>query len=314
MGELERSLAPCGRPRQTTLQQPCGCEADPSQDSPLASASAGSHEVDGERAIQRGHPSYCWRAGQERRLELVRQHVLLDDRCILDVGCGLGMYTEAFRRYSAQVYGVEVELERAIQAFPRAAGIAQAVGEALPFASDTFDLVFGHEVLEHVADDRQVVREMVRVARPGAHVVTFAPNRLWPWETHGVYWRGRYHFGNIPLVNYLPNVLRNRLAWHVRTYTRRRLLSLFGGLPVRIVHLSTVYPGFDNVVHRSARLGRWVRVVSYRCEHMPILDRCGLSHFLVVQKQSEPMGRDRWQANGTPVPAQAKPEAVSTLR
>jgi len=242
-------------------------------------------ELDPDRAIQRGHPSYVWRAGQERRLNLVRQYVPLDGRCILDVGCGLGMYTEALSQYSGQVYGVEVELERAMQARGRAAGIAQAVGEVLPFASDTFDLVFSHEVLEHVTDDRQVVSEMVRVARPGGYIVTFAPNRLWPWETHGIYWRGRYRFGNIPLVNYLPTALRNRLAWHVRTYTRRGLLGLFAGLPVRIVHLSTAYPGFDNMTHRSARLGHWVRAISYRCEQMPVLCRCGLSHLLVAQRR-----------------------------
>ena len=153
------------------------------------------------RAIQRGHPSYVWRAGQERRLDIVRQHFSLDDRTILDVGCGLGMYTQAFCRYSPHVYGVEIERDRAVQALDRAAGVAQAVGEWLPFPDDTFDVVFNHEVLEHVADDRQVVREMVRVTRLGRYIFTFAPNRLWPWETHGIHWRGRYHFGNVPLVN-----------------------------------------------------------------------------------------------------------------
>jgi len=280
-----------------------GGQTDPLACLSSASAAAGPGELNPDRAIHLGHPSYLWRAGQERRLNLVRQYVPLDGRRILDVGCGLGMYTEALRRCSAQVYGVEVELERAVQALDRATGIAQAVGEALPFASDTFDLVFSNEVLEHVTDDRQVVREMVRVARPGAYIVTFAPNRLWPWETHGVYWRGRYRFGNIPLINYLPTALRNRLAWHVRAYTRRGLLSLFAGLPVCILHLSTVYPGFDNVAHRSARLGHWVRAVSYRCEHVSLLDRCGLSHFVVVQKESEPIERDQQRANDLSVPA-----------
>jgi SAM-dependent methyltransferase len=259
--------------------------ADPLACRPSTTAAAEPGELDPDRAIQRGHPSYLWRAGQERRLNLVRRYVPLDGRRILDVGCGLGRYTEALSQRSGQVYGVEVELERAVQAHCRSAGVVQAVGEDLPFASDTFDLVFSNEVLEHVTDDRQVVREMVRVARPGAYVVAFAPNRLWPWETHGIYWRGRYRFGNIPLINYLPTPLRNRLAWHVRAYTRRGLMGLFAGLPVEIVHLSTVYPGFDNVTQRSARLGYWARAVSYRCEQLPLLNRCGLSHLLAAQKR-----------------------------
>jgi SAM-dependent methyltransferase len=240
--------------------------------------------VDQERAIQLGHPSYVWRAGQERRLALVRQHVPLDDRCILDIGCGLGMYTEAFSRYSSHVYGIEVEHERAVKALDRATGVAQGVGEWLPFPNDSFDVVYSHEVLEHVDDDRAVVREMVRVTRPGQTIVAFVPNRLWPFETHGVYWRGQYHFGNIPLINYLPNTLRNQFAWHVRVYTRRALLDLFAGLPVRVVSHQTVYPGFDNVVHRLPHLGPAIRSLSYKLETLPLSNQFGLSHLLIAQK------------------------------
>lgn len=245
---------------------------------------ANHNTVDVERAIQLGHPSYVWRAGQERRLRMVRQHVDLGDQRILDIGCGLGMYTEAFRRYSPHVYGIEAELERARQAIARAAGVAQAVGEVLPFPRDTFDVVYNHEVLEHVVDDRQVVQEAVRVTRPGGHIVTFAPNRLWPFETHGVYWRGEYHFGNYPLVNYMPDALRDRLAWHVRTFTRRRLLALFDGLPVQLCVHRTVYPGFDNLVQRYPSVGTVARAVSYRLETVPVADQFGLSHLLIVQK------------------------------
>jgi SAM-dependent methyltransferase len=254
--------------------------ASPSSPSPVAERP----QVDAERAIQLGHPSYVWRAGQERRLEIVRAHVALEGRRILDIGCGLGMYTEAFRRYSPHVYGVEVELDRARYAVSHAAGVAQAVGEVLPFPSNTFDVVYNHEVLEHVADDRQVVREAVRVARPGGYVVTYAPNRLWPFETHGIYWGGTYHFGNVPLISYLPDVLRDRLAPHVRTYTRRDLLRLFRGLPVRICLHRTVYPGFDNVARRFGRAGALVRAVSHALETWPLADRFGLSHFVVAEK------------------------------
>lgn len=241
-------------------------------------------QIDAERAIQLGHPSYVWRAGQERRLAIVREHVALEGRRILDIGCGLGMYTEAFRRYSPDVFGVEVELARACQATARAAGVAQAVGEALPFPSETFDVVYNHEVLEHVVDDRQVVREAVRITRPGGCIVTFAPNRLWPFETHGVYWRGSYHFGNVPLVNYLPHLLRDRLAPHVRTYARRDLLCLFRDLPVRIRVHRTVYPGFDNIVHRFGRAGALIRAISYALETWPLANQFGLSHLVVAER------------------------------
>ena len=194
------------------------------------------------------------------------------------------MYTEAFSRYSQHVYGTEVELERAREALQRATGVVQSIGEALPFRSDTFDVVFSHEVIEHVTDDRQVVREAVRVTRPGGKVVLFCPNRLWPFETHGVYLGNTYHFGNIPLVNYLPDVLRNRLAWHVRIYTRRSLLALFDGLPVQVCSHSTVYPGFDNVIARAPAAGRLIYGMRALLERWPIARQFGLSHLLVVKK------------------------------
>jgi len=58
-------------------------------------------------------------------------------------------------------------------------------------------------------------------------------------ETHGISWRGKYRFGNIPLVNYLPDFLRQRLCPHARTYTRGDIRRLFEGLEVEIVVLDS---------------------------------------------------------------------------
>jgi len=240
-----------------------------------------------EEAALRGNPSFIWRAGQERRLQWVRRYVPLEGKRILDVGCGVGMYMQAFGRYAAEVYGIEIEFPRALEARARATGVVQAVGEALPFASSSFDVAFSHEVLEHVQDDRQSAREMVRVVRPGGHIVIFVPNRLYPFETHGCYWRGTYHFGNIPLINWLPDPLRNRLAPHVRAYTVPGLRALFRGLPVRVLVHRQIYAGYDNIVARHPALGRWIRRVTYALEGTP-LRFFGLSHFLVLQVTEKP--------------------------
>jgi SAM-dependent methyltransferase len=227
---------------------------------------------------------------------MVRRWVTLPGQRVLDVGCGVGVYTVAFLRETPHVFGVEVERERALEAWERAAGVVQAPGERLPFPDATFDVVFSHEVLEHVADDRACVAEMVRVTRrpeagvpphaegrPGGRILVFVPNRLYPFETHGVFWRGRYRFGNVPLVNWLPTPLRNRLAPHVRAYTAGDLRRLFDGLPVRVVHHTVVFPGYDNILARAPSLGRALRAVTYALERTP-LRAFGLSHLLVVER------------------------------
>jgi SAM-dependent methyltransferase len=237
-----------------------------------------------DEAARRGHPSYVWRAGQERRLALVRQWAKLDAAAILDNGCGVGMYTARFCQFSSRVAGVEIDPAAAAEARVRTgAEITVAAGEALPFDDGMFDVVFSHEVIEHVTDDRLAAAEMVRVLAPRGRIVMFCPNRLYPFETHGHYWRGKYHFGNTPLINYLPDPLRNRLAPHVRAYTGPGLRGLFLGQPVRVVHHRVIYPGFDNIVARRPGLGRWLRRALYTAEHTP-LQVFGLSHFMVLEK------------------------------
>jgi SAM-dependent methyltransferase len=237
-----------------------------------------------DKAIELGHPSYVWGFGQERRLTLMRRYVPLEGRAILDVGCGLGTYVQTFRRFSHDVHGVDIDAEKVVEGSRQLPNLCVAPAEALPYASGTFDVVLSHEVIEHVKDDRQAVAEAVRVLRPaGGRLVIWAPNRLYPFETHGAYWRGRYHFGNIPLVNYLPDRWRARLCPHVRAYTRRSLRDLLAELPVEIVVHTQIYPGYDKVVRRRPALGRLLRGVTYFLERTP-LRAFGLSHLLVVEK------------------------------
>lgn len=248
-------------------------------------------DLHGERAALRGNPSFVWRAGQERRLALILQLSQIHgsaDRQILVNGCGTGMYARALRPFVArpdQIHAIDIEpdhLELAVHNAPGAA-LQLAACEELPYADGVFDLILSHEVLEHVRDDRQAAAEMARTLRPGGRAIIFVPNRLYPFETHGHYWRGDYHFGNTPLINYLPDSLRNRLAPHVRTYTHRTVRELFLGQPVRICHLSQIFPGYDNILHRRPAVGRLLRRVTYALERSP-LAVLGISHVLVVER------------------------------
>lgn len=237
-----------------------------------------------DKAALRGEPGYVWRSGQDRRLAMIRAYADVEGR-LLDNGCGLGTYLAALAPYSEARFGLEVELDRAAQAQQHASGVALGVGEALPFPADSFDLVLSNEVIEHVADDAQYAAEMVRVTRRGGRIVVFCPNRWYPVEQHGILWRGKYHFGNIPLVNYLPRRLRNRLAPHVRTYTARDIRALFKPLPVTVVHHSRIFGGYDNIEARWPRLGRILKWILYRMERTP-LQVLGISHLLVLEKEA----------------------------
>jgi SAM-dependent methyltransferase len=236
-------------------------------------------------AAQRGVPSLVWRAGQERRLALIRRAAgeRRRGRVFVD-GCGVGMYLARLAEEACQAVGLDIELERAREAGRLAGRVVCGAGERLPFPADTFDLVLSHEVLEHVGDDRQTVEEIVRALKPGGRLVLFVPNRGYPFETHGVYWRGKYRFGNIPLVNYLPGRLRSRLAPHVRVYTAGGLRRLFAGLPVRVIEQTVIFGAYDNIIARRPWLGRLLRGFLQALERTP-LRVLGLSQFWVVEKE-----------------------------
>lgn len=237
-----------------------------------------------EKAALRGEPSYVWRAGQQRRLEMIVRAAGERIRGrILENGCGVGMYVEHLAPYGGKIFGLEYDFERAAETGGRLPNIINAAGENLPYPDNFFDLILSHEVLEHVADDTQAIREMARVLKPGGRMVIFVPNRGYPFETHGIYWQGNYYFGNKPFVNYLPRAWRDKLAPHVRVYSPKDLQKLFAGLPVRFVERTVIFGAYDNLIARFGGLGKTLRTGLQALEKTP-LKALGLSLFWVVEK------------------------------
>ena len=202
---------------------------------------------------------------------------------VLENGCGVGMYLEKLRPHAVGLIGLEYDFERAVEAHQKSPHILNAAGEGLPFPAEYFDLILSHEVLEHVQDDTVAVVEMLRALKPSGRVVIFCPNRGYPFETHGIYWRGKYKFGNIPFVNWLPRRWRDKLAPHVEVYTRRDMENLFSGLPVKFITRTVIFGAYDNVIARFGRFGKMLRALLQFLERTP-LRVFGLSHFWVVEK------------------------------
>ena len=241
-------------------------------------------ERDFKKAALRGEPSYVWRAGQQRRLDMIVEAAgeRIKDT-ILENGCGVGMYIEHLSPFGGEVIGLEYDFERAATARIDSQHILNAAGEFLPLRSSTFDLILSHEVIEHVQDDRAAIREMIRVLKSGGRIVLFCPNRGYPVETHGIYWKGKYYFGNKPFVNYLPRALRDKLAPHVRVYSTKDLEKLFDGLSVKFIERAIIFGAYDNIIARFGSFGKFLRGILQVLEKTP-LKIFGLSHFWVVEK------------------------------
>ena len=242
-----------------------------------------------KRAIL-GHPSQVWTSGLERRLGLMRQYITLEGKRVLDVGCGVGAFVRRLREFTPDVCGTDVDRESVLRGVEQVPDLGLAVGERMPFKDGTFDVILLHEVLEHVDNDLDTLREARRLLAPGGKVVIFCPNRLYPFETHGVFLGKKYVFGNIPFVNYLPDIARNRLVPHARVYTKGKLRRIYRKAGLNAEIHSFVYPGFDHIAARRKIVGRALRAVLYPLENTA-LRNFGLSHFVVLVRSDNREGR-----------------------
>jgi SAM-dependent methyltransferase len=100
---------------------------------------------------------------------------------ILDVGCGTGANLELLSEFG-EAEGVDVSAEAL--SFCRERGLTyvrQGAAESLPYADNSFDLVTGLDVVEHLDDDLAGLKEMHRVLRPGGKTLLFVPAFMFLW-------------------------------------------------------------------------------------------------------------------------------------
>ena len=111
----------------------------------------------------------------------------------LDIGCGRGRHTHALYTEGLTVIGLDLAESDVAAARDALGGFAEAepdgaragwtVGDALrlPFEDGAFDIIVCSEVLEHIPDYRAALKEIARVAAPGARVAITVPRAGPEW-------------------------------------------------------------------------------------------------------------------------------------
>jgi SAM-dependent methyltransferase len=93
------------------------------------------------------------------------------DGSLIDVGCGTGSYAAALAEHGWEVTGVDVSEDMLRRAREKGAQVVQADVTSLPFEDSCFDAAVSTFTHTDMDDFAAVVREVVRVLRPGAPFV-----------------------------------------------------------------------------------------------------------------------------------------------
>lgn len=115
-------------------------------------------------------------------LALISEHEPVRGRFIVDVGAGRPQFCQEFVRQGARYLAVDPDRDT-LRPVPGTAGVV-GVGERLPLADDSADIVMANNVMEHVKDPGIVGNEMLRVVRPGGLVFISYTSWASPWGGH----------------------------------------------------------------------------------------------------------------------------------
>lgn len=174
----------------------------------------------------------------------------VDDRRVLEVGCGEGRLSIAMAQRGAAVTGAEPSADMVAAARANAAAAAcpldlvRATVEQLPFASESFDVVLAKTVLCFVGDADDMFLEMARVLRPGGR---FVIGELHRWSSWAAQRRIRAWLGS-------PLWRRGRF----RTAGEMRQLAENAGLDIETIRGAIYYPRLTPAARLMAPYDDWL--------------------------------------------------------
>jgi SAM-dependent methyltransferase len=233
-----------------------------------------------------------------KRLRLIDSLVGLRGKRVLDCGCGAGGYVLAMAAFGADVVGIEFQAEKVTQfrsAHPDDPRVIEGDVENLSFAPASFDAILMNETIEHFPDDARALSSAHHVLRPGGHLIVLAPNRCYPFETHGILLRGTsWRLPPwVPLVPWIPKPV-SRLAFRpwARNYWPWELQQLVSQAGFDIAATGYLGQTFEGISKTQPAVVRWatpiLRQLVVVLERLPLLRTVATSQWIHARKSTGP--------------------------
>lgn len=168
---------------------------------------------------------------------------------LLDVGCGDGSFTLPLSDNFRKVMAIDVQ-QNFIDSFKKKVGhtdkfeIFNMSAEKMDFENNTFDIIITIETIEHIPDLKKAASEFYRVLKPGGELIITCPNRMFPFENHGMRIGKKEFHTRIPLLTYIP-FLHNKYSL-ARVFTVNSLNKLFLPLGFKKEKVDFIWPTFEH--------------------------------------------------------------------
>ena len=108
----------------------------------------------------------------------------LSGKLVLDVGCGMGRFADVATRWGASVVGIDLSAAAEVAARnlqARNFAALQADVFALPFAPESFDVIYSIGVLHHTPNCEQAVKVLPQFLKPGGTLAVWLYSAYKPW-------------------------------------------------------------------------------------------------------------------------------------
>ena len=166
-------------------------------------------------SCENGH---FWFESRNRLLVWALEKYFPTMRSGLEIGCGTGFVLETLTKRFSEVRFAGSEVFREGLAFAAervpSADLFQLDARKIPFQS-TFDMIGAFDVIEHIEEDNEVLREMYGAIKPGGGIILTVPQHPWLWSDTDVY------------------------AHHKRRYSRRELKSKVESAGFEVVYMTS---------------------------------------------------------------------------